>query len=93
MKTTQNQTISLIATDRVSIWEWKDRVNVTFAESAEVSTVVEHVSTEEFLRACVYFIHGLSHTKELSRTNQTLLNSILEDLKVMENNKAPEVVA
>ena len=93
MKNSQAHTISLIATDRVSIWNWNNKVSVTFEESPGNSVIVEGVETEEFLRACVYFIHGLSTTKELSSVQQTLLNSILTDLKVMDNNKAPKVAA
>lgn len=93
MKNTQTHTVSLVATDRVSIWNWNDQVSVTFEESPGNSIIVERVATEEFLRACVYFIHGLSTTKELSSVQQTLLNSILTDLKVMDNNKALKVAA
>ena len=93
MKNQQAHTLSLVATDRVSIWEWNDKVSVTFEELPGSSVVVEGVATEEFLRSCVYFIHGLSTTKELSNTKQMLLNSILTDLKVMENNQAPKVAA
>ena len=93
MKNTQTHTVSLIATDRVSIWNWSNKVSVTFEESPGNSVIIEGVETEEFLRSCVYFIHGLSTTKELSSVQQTLLNSILTDLKVMDNNKAPKVAA
>ena len=93
MKNSQAHTISLVATDRVSIWEWNGKVSVTFDESPGNSVIVEGVETEEFLRACVYFIHGLSTTKDLSNTKQMLLNSILTDLEVMEKNKAPKVAA
>ena len=93
MKNTQTHTVSLIATDRVSIWEWNNKVSVTFEESPGNSIIVEGVETEEFLRSCVYFIHGLSTTKDLSNTKQMLLNSILTDLEVMEKNKAPKVPA
>ena len=93
MKNQQTHTLSLVATDRVSIWEWNGKVSVTFDESPGNSVVVEGVETEEFLRSCVYFIHGLSNTKNLSNVQQTLLNSILTDLKVMDNNKAPKVTA
>ena len=91
MKNSQAHTVSLIATDRVSIWNWNNKVSVTFEESPGNSVVIEGVETEEFLRSCVYFIHGLSTTKELSSVQQTLLNSILTDLKVMENNQTPKV--
>lgn len=91
MKNTQAHTVSLVATDRVSIWDWTNKVSVTFEESPGNSVIVEGVETEEFLRACVYFIHGLSVSKELSNVQQTLLNNILKDLKVMENNQTPKV--
>ena len=87
MKNSQAHTIALIATDRVSIWNWNNKVSVTFEESPGNSVVIEGVETEEFLRSCVYFIHGLSTTKELSNTQQMLLSSILKDLKVMETNQ------
>ena len=93
MKNQQEHTVSLIATDRVSIWEWANKVKVTFEESPGNSVVVEGVDTEEFLRSCVYFIHGLCHTKELSRINYGFLNSILEDLKIWETNEAGKVTA
>ena len=93
MKNQQTHTFSLIATDRVSVWNWNNKVSATFEESPGNSVIVEGVETEEFLRACVYFIHGLSTAKELSSVQQTLLNSILTDLKVMDNNKAPKVTA
>ena len=87
MKNTQTHTVSLIATARVSIREWNDKVSVTFEELPGTSVVVEGVATEEFLRSCVYFIHGLSTRKDLSNPKQMLLNTILKDLKVMETNQ------
>jgi hypothetical protein len=93
MKNQQTHTVSLIATDRVSIWNWNNKVSVTFEESPGNSIIIEGVETEEFLRACVYFIHGLSTTKELSRINHSLLNSILEDLKTWEVNEAGKAAA
>jgi hypothetical protein len=93
MKNQQEHTVSLIATDRVSIWEWSNKVKVTFEESPGNSVIVEGVDTEEFLRSCVYFIHGLCHTKELARVNHSLLNSILEDLKIWETNEAGKAAA
>ena len=93
MKTQQEHTVSLIATDRVTIWEWTNKVKVTFEESSGNSLVVEGVDTEEFLRSCVYFIHGLCHTKELSRVNHSLLNSILEDLKIWKVNEEGKAAA
>lgn len=92
MKNHQTHTIALIATDRVSIWDWNDKLKVTFEESPGTSVIVEDVATEEFLRSCVYFISGLCKNKELSKVKQSLLSSILDDLKTWQNNKA-EVAA
>jgi len=87
MKTTQTAIVQLIATDNVSIWDWKDEVRITFRESVDSSVEVSGVSTDEFLRACVYFIDSLSRMKGLCNNKQTLLNSLLGDLKVMETNQ------
>ena len=87
MKTTQTSIVQLIATDSVSIWDWKDEVRVTFRESADSSVEVSGVITVEFLRACIYFIDSLSKMKGLCNNKQRLLNSLLEDLKVMETNQ------
>ena len=93
MKNEQQHSVTLAATDRVSIYHYKDRTSVTFEETRETKLVVEQVDTEEFLRACSYFISSMSKIKDLSNMNQVSLESILDDLKLMERNKAPEVTA
>lgn len=93
MKNIQNHSVSLIATDSVSIWEYREKVTVTFRESQESTVEVQGIEDEEFLKAVSYYIHRLTRTDDLSNNKKTTLNSILEDLKIMENNKAPEVVA
>lgn len=94
MKNQQAHSFSVIATDRVSIWEWKDQVKVSFYESAENYVEVCGVDTKEFLLACSYFISALANsTKDLSSDNQRLLNDMFNSLEIMKNNQTPKVSA
>lgn len=93
MKNIQNHSITLIATDSVSIWEYREKITVTFRESQESTVEVQGIEDEEFLKAVSYYIHRLTRTDDLSNNKRTTLNSILKDLKVMAENEAPEVAA
>ena len=93
MKNFQNHSVSLIATDSVSIWEYREKITVTFRESQESTVEVQGIEDEEFLKAVSYYIHRLTRTDDLSNNKRTTLNSILNDLKVMAENEASKVTA
>lgn len=93
MKNIQNHSVSLIATDSVSIWEYREKVTVTFRESQESTVEVQGIEDEEFLKAVSYYIHRLTRTDDLSNNKKTTLNSILNDLKVMAENETSKVAA
>ena len=93
MKNSQAHTVRIIATDSVSIWEYKEQITVTFRESQENTVEVQGADSEEFLKSISYYIHRLTRTDDLSHTKKGLLNTILADLKVMAEIESSKVAA
>lgn len=77
----------------MSIWEYREKITVTFRESQESIVEVQGVEDEEFLKSISYYIHRLTQTDNLSNNKKTTLNSILNDLKVMAEIEASKVAA
>jgi len=73
--------VSLIATDRVSLFNWKGFTRVQFNETSDSTLEVANVDSEELLLAVSYFVRDLAKDAERSDRQTRLLHDIMHSLQ------------
>ena len=81
MQTKQETSVALVATDRVSMFDWRGKTRVQFNETPDTVLEVSNVDSEELLLAISYYVRNLAKESDNTERQQRILNDILSDLK------------
>jgi len=81
MQTKTETSVELIATDRVSLFNWNGTTRVQFNETSNDVLEVTNVDTEELLLAVSYFVRNLAKDSDNTERTIRILNDIAKDLK------------
>jgi hypothetical protein len=87
MQTKTETSVELIATDRVSLFNWNGTTRVQFNETSNDVLEVTNVDTEELLLAISYFVRNLAKDSDNTERTVRILNDIAKDLKESLNTK------
>ena len=80
MQTKTETSVELIATDRVSLFNWNGTTRVQFNETNNDVLEVTNVDTEELLLAVSYFVRNLATDSGNTERTIRILNDIARDL-------------
>lgn len=80
MQTKTQTNVELIATDRVSLFNWNGTTRVQFNETNNDVLEVTNVDTEELLLAVSYFVRNLATDSGNTERTVRILNDIARDL-------------
>jgi len=80
MQTKTQTNVELIATDRVSLFNWNGTTRVQFNETSDDVLEVTNVDTEELLLAVSYFVRNLATDSGNTERTIRILNDIARDL-------------
>ena len=80
MQTKTQTNVELIATDRVSLFNWNGTTRVQFNETNNDVLEVTNVDTEELLLAVSYFVRNLATDSGNTERTIRILNDIAKDL-------------
>jgi hypothetical protein len=80
MQTKTQTNVELIATDRVSLFNWNGTTRVQFNETNNDVLEVTNVDTEELLLAVSYFVRNLATDSGNTERTIRILNDIARDL-------------
>lgn len=81
MQTKQETSVALVATDRVSMFDWRGQTRVQFNETPDTMLEVSNVDSGELLLAISYYVRSLAKESDITERQQRILNDILTDLK------------
>ena len=80
MQTKTQTNVELIATDRVSLFNWNGTTRVQYNETSDDVLEVTNVDTEELLLAVSYFVRNLATDSGNTERTIRILNDIARDL-------------
>jgi len=87
METTQAICISVLATDHVSLFDWRGTTRIQVTEARGSTAELSNVDTDELLRSFKYLVGRLVGESDRSDTQTRILQEIakeLADLKPVE---------
>ena len=92
METKLNSYITLSATDRVSIYNWRGNCRLEIVENKQQALEISDVNTDELLRGVSYFVRNLANDSVMTETQRRILedirNTLVSALRVEETNNA-----
>ena len=81
MQVKTETSVSLIATDRVSLFNWNGVTRVQFNETSDNVLEVSNVDTDELLLAVSYFVRSLAKESGKTERQTRILNDISNELQ------------
>jgi len=92
METKLNSYVTLSATDRVSIYNWRGNCRLEIVENKQQALEISDVNTDELLRGVSYFVRNLASDSEMTETQRRILedirNTLVSALPIKETNNA-----
>lgn len=81
METKQATYVTLAATDRVSLYNWRGKTRIQIDETKTTQLEVSDVDTDEMLRAVAYFVRNIVGDSDRTETQTRILTDIMSSLQ------------
>jgi hypothetical protein len=80
MRTTQTNTVTLVATNNVSLYEWKGLTRISICEQTDQTVEISDINTAELMRGISYYLSRSLNECDRDETITRILTEIAKNL-------------